>query len=80
MFPSEGSGVARVAAQSGRPDVWWFGVILLARGPLLSLPAVVATDMPALTLALMLGILLLAITLSLVDNSTSLCSNWEGHA
>ncbi|CAJ1374394.1 unnamed protein product [Effrenium voratum] len=46
-----------------RPDVWWFGVILLARGPLLSLPAVVATDMPALTLALMLGILLASLVL-----------------
>ncbi|CAJ1447546.1 unnamed protein product [Effrenium voratum] len=46
-----------------RPDVWWFGVILLGRGPLLSLPAVVATDTPALHLVLMLGILLTSLVL-----------------
>ena len=37
--------------------VWWFGVVLLARGPALSLPAVVATNMPGLHLCLMLAIL-----------------------
>lgn len=41
-----------------RPNVWWFGLILLARGPLLSLPGVIATNMPSLRLTLMLGILL----------------------
>ena len=41
-----------------RPNVWWFGLVLLARGPLLSLPGVLATNMPSLRLTLMLGILL----------------------
>ena len=43
-----------------RPNVWWFGLVLLARGPLLSLPGVVATNMPSLRLTLMLGILLVS--------------------
>ena len=34
-----------------RPDVWYFGLVLLARGPLLSLPGVIATNMPSLHLA-----------------------------
>ena len=29
-----------------RLDSWWFGVPLLIRGPLLSLPVVLATDYP----------------------------------
>ena len=29
-----------------RLDSWWFGVPLLVRGPLLSLPVVLATDYP----------------------------------
>ena len=41
-----------------RPNVWWFGLVLLARGPLLALPGVLATNMPSLRLTLMLGILL----------------------
>ncbi|CAJ1371271.1 unnamed protein product [Effrenium voratum] len=50
--------VARFLIFRFRADVWWFGLVLLARGPLLSLPAVVATNMPALNLTLMLAILL----------------------
>ena len=34
-----------------RPDVWWFGLILLFRGLLLSVPAVIVTDMPSIHLA-----------------------------
>ncbi|CAK9000598.1 Uncharacterized protein SCF082_LOCUS6566, partial [Durusdinium trenchii] len=41
-----------------RPDVWYFGLVLLARGPLLSLPGVIATNMPSLQLTLMHMILL----------------------
>lgn len=37
-----------------RPDVWWFGLVLLGRGCLVSLPAVVAANMPALLITLML--------------------------
>ena len=29
-----------------RLDSWWFGVLLLARGPLMSLPIALATDYP----------------------------------
>ena len=36
-----------------RPNVWWFGLVLLARGPLLVLPGVVATNTPSLRLTLM---------------------------
>lgn len=32
--------------QRRRLDSWWFGVPLLCRGPLLSLPVVLATDYP----------------------------------
>ena len=52
--------VSSRCACAARADVWWFGLVFLARGPLLSLPAVIATDMPALTLTLMLCILQLA--------------------
>ena len=37
-----------------RPDRWWFGLALLARGLLLSLPAVLATDEASLVVVLML--------------------------
>ena len=36
-----------------RPNVWWFGLVLLARGPLLVLPGVLATNTPSLQLTLM---------------------------
>jgi len=42
--------------QRFRPSKWWFGLILLARGQLLSLPVVFATNMPSLHLILMLCI------------------------
>ncbi|CAK9094833.1 unnamed protein product [Durusdinium trenchii] len=41
-----------------RPNVWYFGLVLLARGPLLSMPGVIATNMPSLQLTLMHMILL----------------------
>ena len=31
-----------------RLDAWWFGVPLLLRGPLISLPVVLATDHPSI--------------------------------
>lgn len=46
-----------------RPDVWWFGLILLFRGLLLSVPAVIVTDMPSIHLALMLIVLLTGLCL-----------------
>lgn len=42
--------------QRFRPSTLWFGLVLLARGMLLSLPVVFATNMPGLHLMLMLGI------------------------
>jgi len=44
-----------------RPDVWWFGLVLLFRGLLLSVPAVVVTDMPSIHLAVMLIVLLIGL-------------------
>lgn len=37
-----------------KPSAWWFGLILLMRGPLISLPTVIATDLPGVNLVLML--------------------------
>mmetsp|Transcript_54364 Transcript_54364/g.145171 ORF Transcript_54364/g.145171 Transcript_54364/m.145171 type:complete len:1239 (-) Transcript_54364:215-3931(-) len=44
-----------------RVDVWWYGLVLVARGPLLSIPAVAFTDstagqLLAMTLVLMVGL------------------------
>ena len=38
-------------------EVWWFGLVLLTRGPLLSMPAVAAPNMPAVQFVCLLGIL-----------------------
>ncbi|CAE7297920.1 unnamed protein product [Symbiodinium sp. CCMP2592] len=46
-----------------RPNVWWFGLVLIARGPLLSMPAVAAPNMPAVQSVCLLGILLLSLQL-----------------
>jgi len=46
-----------------RPDVWWFGLVLLFRGLLLSLPAVVVTDLPSIHLVSMLFVLLVSLCL-----------------
>ncbi|OLQ02861.1 hypothetical protein AK812_SmicGene14236 [Symbiodinium microadriaticum] len=46
-----------------RPNVWWFGLVLLTRGPLLSMPAVAAPNMPAVQFVCLLGILLLSLQL-----------------
>ncbi|CAK8995297.1 unnamed protein product [Durusdinium trenchii] len=48
-----------------RPNVWYFGLVLLARGPLLSMPGVIATNMPSLQLTLMHMILLGSLCLQL---------------
>ena len=44
-----------------RPSSWWFGLVLLARGPLLSLPVVVAPNTQGIQLALMLCVLLVSL-------------------
>ncbi|CAE7031767.1 unnamed protein product, partial [Symbiodinium sp. CCMP2456] len=46
-----------------RPNVWWFGLVLLTRGPLLSMPAVAAPNKPAVQFVCLLGILLLSLQL-----------------
>lgn len=43
-----------------RPSSWWFGLVLLARGPLLSLPVVLAPNARGIQLALMLCVLLVS--------------------
>ena len=48
-----------------RPNVWYFGLVLLARGPLLSVPGVIATNMPSLQLTLMHMILIGSLCLQL---------------
>ena len=45
-----------------RPSTWWFGLISLARGPLLSLPVVLSPNVPGIQLALMLCVLLVSFT------------------
>eukprot|EP00435_Cladocopium_sp_Y103_P069800 s702_g34.t1 len=40
-----------------RPSTWWFGLVLLSRGPLLSLPVVLAPNANGIQLALMLCVL-----------------------
>eukprot|EP00439_Symbiodinium_sp_Y106_P085235 s126_g27.t3 len=46
-----------------RPNVWWFGLVLLTRGPLLSVPSVVAPNMPAVQFVCLLAIMLLSLQL-----------------
>ena len=41
-----------------KPSAWWFGLVPLLRGPLISVPAVIATDQPGVNLALMFQVLL----------------------
>eukprot|EP00439_Symbiodinium_sp_Y106_P060372 s666_g8.t3 len=48
-----------------RPNVWWFGLVLVTRGPLLSMPAVAAPNMPAVQLVCLSGILLLFLQLQI---------------
>ena len=43
-----------------RPSAWWFGLVPLLRGPLLSVPSVVATNQPGLNLTLMLCVILVS--------------------
>lgn len=49
-----------------REDVWWFGVLLLVRGPLLSLSAVVATNYPILQVIFMVTVLLVICAVQLL--------------
>ncbi|CAK9062708.1 unnamed protein product [Durusdinium trenchii] len=39
-----------------RPEAWWFGLVLLARGTAVSLPAVIAANTPSLLVMLMLSV------------------------
>lgn len=48
-----------------RPSAYGFGLVYLVRGPLLSLPAVVATNSPAITLTLMVCVLQVCFALQL---------------
>ena len=41
----------------GFAEVWWFGLVLLTRGPLLSVPSVVAPNMPAVQFVCLLAIM-----------------------
>lgn len=44
-----------------RPDVWWYGIILLIRGPLLSMPAIIAANLPGLQMTGLMGIMLISV-------------------
>ncbi|CAK8993649.1 unnamed protein product [Durusdinium trenchii] len=48
-----------------RPSTWWFGLTLLIRGPLLSFPAVVATNSPGINLTMMFFVLQISFALQL---------------
>ena len=45
--------------------MWWFGLVLLARGPLLSFPGVIATNTPTVHLLMMAAILQVSLSLQL---------------
>ncbi|CAK8997923.1 Ephrin_rec_like domain-containing protein [Durusdinium trenchii] len=49
-----------------KPGAWWFGLIILLRGPLISLPTVVATDLPGVNLALMICVWLSYLSIQLL--------------
>ncbi|CAK9061582.1 Uncharacterized protein SCF082_LOCUS32235 [Durusdinium trenchii] len=44
-----------------QPNTWWFGLFLLARGPLLSLPTILAPDSSSLQLSMMLMVLMVSL-------------------
>ena len=52
----EAIAMLRFALQRFRPDMWWYGLLVLLRGLLLSFPAVVASDIPNLVVVLMFSI------------------------
>lgn len=54
-----------------RPDMAWFGVVMLARGLLLSLPSVVAPDTPNVQLVLMHSVILVSLVLQ------GYCQPWK---
>ena len=48
-----------------RPSTWWFGLLYMLRGALLSLPAVIATNTPGLNLVLMGSVIQVIFTVQL---------------
>ena len=48
-----------------RPSTWWFGLLYMLRGALLSLPAVIATNTPGLNMVLMGSVLQVTFTIQL---------------
>eukprot|EP00435_Cladocopium_sp_Y103_P061889 s217_g23.t1 len=57
----QGQAAAKFLFADFRPDVAWFGVVMLARGLLLSLPSVVAPDSPNVQLVLMHSVILVSL-------------------
>ncbi|CAJ1390644.1 unnamed protein product [Effrenium voratum] len=49
-----------------RGDYWWYGAWFILRGPLLSLPVVVFTDVPAMQLLTMTAVLMVYMVIQLV--------------
>jgi len=43
-----------------KPSNWWFGLVPLVRGPLLSVPSVATTDLPGINLTLMLCVMIVS--------------------
>lgn len=62
-LPVQGQAAAKFLFADFRPDVAWFGVVMLARGLLLSLPSVVAPDSPNVQLVLMHSVILVSMVL-----------------
>ncbi|CAL1137727.1 unnamed protein product [Cladocopium goreaui] len=56
----QGQGAAKFLFADFRPDVSWFGLVMLARGLLLSLPSVVVPDSPNVQLVLMHSVILVS--------------------
>ena len=52
----EAIAMLRFALQRFRPDMWWYGLLVLIRGLLLSFPAVVASNVPNFVVVLMFAV------------------------
>ena len=55
----EAIAMLRFALQRFRPDMWWYGLLVLIRGLLFSFPAVVASNIPNLVVVLMFSVQLI---------------------
>ncbi|CAK9089147.1 unnamed protein product [Durusdinium trenchii] len=54
-------GLVNFLIRRFQPNAWWFGCFLLARGPLLSLPTIIAPDSAIMQLSMMLMVLVFSL-------------------